>query len=165
MNTTHSKSIAAGIVFSTLAIICGLSGCSTYSNNAHFVQAGYGDPGKYGDDFKWQSKGPIEFLEHLKLLEFPYDVHGFHYGWIRAADIPELVSRLDSKVECAPVMSTLSSHIPTVPSSEGHEAAFLIEGFRKGRYPPDLASTHFSWCESELRNWYTEWSRTNKFKR
>jgi len=81
----------------------------------------------------------------------------YHIGWIHEEDIPELIALLNSNEPCAQVISIFSSYVPEgIPQSTiGREAAFLIDGFRKGRYPPDLDSMHYyNFDKSEIEIWW-----------
>jgi hypothetical protein len=61
---------------------------------------------------------------------------------------------LDSREPCAPVVSVKSSFIPDW-STVGDEAAFMILGFRKGWYPPDLHSGGIGPdVKDEIRSWW-----------
>lgn len=79
-------------------------------------------------------------------------------GWIRAEHVPALLERLESPRTASPVISNLSS--ASLPegerSTEGREAAFLLEGFRAGHYPPRLMSVTFFEPESPeaYRSWW-----------
>jgi hypothetical protein len=87
---------------------------------------------------------PLAFLEALTRTDRPYAVAGVAplKDWIRPEHLPVLLERLASKRPAAPVVSTISSVLPRPGerSSEGREAAYLIEGFRRGMYPPTLTS-------------------------
>ena len=114
-------------------------------------------PLQYGDDFNWQCGGPVDFLERLKTTGMTYSVVGVHRGWVRDSDVPILMQKLDSKMSCVHVVSIKSSHLPTSSSTEGREAAFLLEGYRKGYYPPSLSSADFVPDNNEIRAWYQRW--------
>ena len=75
-------------------------------------------------------------------------------NWVQEKDLPRLILLLDSPVPCASVMSTRSSFWPGV-STVGEQAAFMILGFRKGWYPPDLHSGRMpSDVKAEIRAWW-----------
>lgn len=80
-------------------------------------------------------------------------------SWIRAEHIPDLISLLDSKEPCTPVVDAHSSFIP--PSSTiGQEAAMMIDGFRQGAYPPALTASRYGEKEKqELRDWWQSQTR------
>jgi len=110
-------------------------------------------------------RSPIQFLNYLKQSTNNFiSVLGENRGWIQPADIEPLMRLIDSETPCAGVMSVYSSHIP--PSDHrytvGHESAMLIEGFRKGYYPPALSSDLFEPDRKELKNWYRDWKQTRK---
>lgn len=112
-----------------------------------------------GFDF---SRGtPVEFLEHLRSLgpgQFVTIAEPLT-NWVRRENLEELVARLDSREPCAAVVQSYSSYLPR-ESTVGDEAAFLIEGFRRHRYPPELHSAVerdsrrqeiLSWWQSQPR--------------
>jgi len=117
-------------------------------------------PSEYGDDFDWSRKGPTEFLDRLRQSyragqELPfYSVHGEHRGWVTEADVPQLLELATSTDPCLAVVSTLSSWLPDRPSTVGHEALYILAGFRAGKYPPELASTRWSGTLEEYRQWW-----------
>ena len=102
---------------------------------------------------------PIEFLEFLK--QSPQQtlmIIGSSPGWIRDADIHLLMARLQSQARCAHVKDGASSHQPLGETTEGLQAAFLIEGFRQHRYPPRPTSDGFVPDVDGLKTWYQQWS-------
>jgi hypothetical protein len=111
---------------------------------------------KYGDTFDWQSRGPIEFIDLLKERD-GYTVRGVHRGWLKPVDIPPLVDLLDSQEPCGDVKMSISSYYHAGLSTVGREAAFLIQGFRKGEYPPGLNSIHFEYEIEEILNWWNNY--------
>ena len=117
-------------------------------------------PSECGDDFDWSRKGPAEFLDRLRQSYRPgqalpfYSVHGEHRGWVTEADVPRLLELAASSDPCLAVVSTLSSWLPDRPSTVGHEALYILAGFRAGKYPPELASTRWSGSLEEYRQWW-----------
>jgi hypothetical protein len=77
-------------------------------------------------------------------------------GWMTIGDAERLVQEIDSREPAAPVVSPLSSYWPFNQSSTvGNEALFLIEGYRAGKYPPDLCSLYYFHPNStEVRSWW-----------
>ena len=74
--------------------------------------------------------------------------------WVQEKDLPRLMLLLDSPVPCASVASSKSSDWPGV-STLGDQAAFLIQGFRKGMYPPELHSGRMApGLKDEIRAWW-----------
>jgi hypothetical protein len=144
----------------SIVTISVLLGCTTREpERAHEVSFAFGgpiDPAAHGDTFEWQSKGPTDFLEFLSSRD-GYTVWGVHKGWIRAQDIPDLIRLIDSQEPCGDVKMSISSHIHWGHSTVGREAAFLIQGFRKGEYPPELNSIRFDYSAEEIREWWAEY--------
>ena len=139
----HKLYIAALIVIAAL-----FAGCA--SSRSHFVDYGMQslEPEVYGDVFDWQHAGPFEFIDQLTSVKTgSYTVLGVHHAWLREDDLPGLIALLDSDERCMSVCRTISSYLDTEGSTVGHEAAFLIEGFNKGIYPPALHSK--GWTQEE----------------
>ena len=119
-----------------------------------------------GGVFDLQSQGPLDLLEALKngvtVLRkraptfTDFGISGTHYGWIQAEDIPALIALLDSAEPCQPVVSSHSSYRGREFSTVGHEAAYLIEGFRRGSYPFQLHSLSWKQNENERRE-FDDW--------
>jgi len=89
---------------------------------------------------------PIQFLSKL-VSERPkyakvavHPVYSVRTHWITLADVKALALKLGSKEPCCYVVSEKSSYIPQGLSTVGDEAAFLIEGYIYGYYPPELDS-------------------------
>ena len=146
------------LTFVVLAFVT-LACDNTFSGRQHevvFGLTGESDPIEYGDTFKWQVHGPIAFIETLKSRN-GYTVHGLHKGWVWRSDIPKLVALLDSEEPCADVSMSISSYHHQGRSTVGREAAYLIEGFRRGEYPPSLNSVHFEFNADEIRSWWADY--------
>ena len=115
---------------------------------------------QFGDTFLWQERGPLDFLALLrKRVKGPtvfYTVHGRHVGWLQESDIPRLIALLDSREPCLHVIMSISSYLPRTPSFVGQEALFMIEGFRRGEYPPSLHSTEFYNRKAEIVAWWNQ---------
>lgn len=101
------------------------------------------------------SKTPLEFLEDLcKRDSGRYSLQEAVTGWVKESDVRQLIELVDSNKPCASVALTASSYI-RLDSTMGDEAAFLIEGFRKGSYPPALNSESLSEDErAEMKRWW-----------
>ncbi len=154
-----------------------LSGCGPALGDDESLIREHVVVGDMGDEFDFQNRGPLEFLGFLKsyyLTGQPvYPIRGTHVGWIRESDIAELVERLDSKDICASVAHPNESRMVegSVPSTEGHEAAFLIKAFRVERdpdvisryykgYPPTLHSVlSFHPDRDQIRSWWAAYQR------
>lgn len=137
-----------------------LAGCSRPATDTHQVwNESHEGADKYGDTFDWQNRSAIEFLTLLEQQSGNfYTVHGLHHDWLRDSDIDTLMARLDCQTPCAHVVISVSSHLPQGRSTVGHEAAYLLEGYRQHFYPPDLASDRFEPNLTELRHWHRKWS-------
>ena len=109
---------------------------------------------------------PIEFLASLKRPPQSPDeivlIFDNTPGWIREQDIVLLMAHLDSQARCAHVKAGSSSHDPSGHTTEGHQAAFLIQGYRAGRYPPAPDSGGFTPDVEELKRWYQQWSMSSQ---
>lgn len=98
--------------------------------------------------FDYERRSPLDFLEYLKLKRQELTGVGVgwvtvwsgHDEWIEREHLPMLADLLGSEESCAAVVSAWSSMLPWTVSTVGREAAFLMEGFRQGRYPPGLHS-------------------------
>lgn len=87
------------------------------------------------------TQGPLDLLELLKRSPRPlWHAPVLPQGWIRESDLPDLIALLDSSERCANVTQMTSSVLINEWSTVGNEAAFLIEGYRQGVYPPGLVS-------------------------
>lgn len=97
--------------------------------------------------FDCNSYSPLDFLRYLQLKqrELPENAIGSvtiwpSSSWIKRNHLAPLAALLDSERPCVHVVSMLASTGPEEPSTVGQEAAFLMEGFRRGKYPPALIS-------------------------
>lgn len=109
--------------------------------------------------FDYLHQGPLDLLGLLQRWEKNSWTSPFMpFGWVKESDLPALVELLDSSDPCANVQSMLSSYIDICRSTVGNEAAFLIEGYRKDRYPPRLNSTRPACDIDEIKAW---WKRRN----
>jgi hypothetical protein len=105
---------------------------------------------------------PVEFLKALKMERastYPYFFRDPIKNWISKQDLPGLLALTDSKEPCAPVALMSSSTYNSQGSTMGQEALFMIEGYRKGEYPPALNSGGYDeahakeltdWCRNEI---------------
>ena len=95
---------------------------------------------RVSDDFDWQTRGPLDFIDHLKLKlranTIPtYTIWSYHRGWLQKSDLPALEALVDSSEPCAALRSPLSSRISPKGSTVGAVAKELIEGFQSGGFP------------------------------
>jgi hypothetical protein len=81
-------------------------------------------------------------------------------AWVKVEDIDGLAALLESQEPCPHVCLSISSEMSFKRSFIGQEALFMIEGYRKGRYPPELHSHDFyvkkkeeviAWLNERLR--------------
>ncbi len=106
--------------------------------------------------FDLRGSDPSKLLELLTNGNFPGAVLGIEpfRNWVQEKDLPKFILLLDSPVPCASVMDIRSSSWPGV-STVGEQAAFMILGFRKGWYPPDLHSGRMPpGVKAEIRAWW-----------
>jgi len=107
--------------------------------------------------FDLKGSDPSKLLDLLVNGNFPAAVLTINEpveNWVQEKDLPKLILLLDSPVPCAPVALSKSSFWPGV-SSIGEQAAFLIQGFRAGLYPPDLHSGRMGpGVKNEIRAWW-----------
>lgn len=110
------------------------------------------------DGFDWDKSGPLELLGILKDKGHgacpTYVIHGVDNAWVTENDVPQLISLLDSDEPCANVCRTISSFRDCNTSTVGREAAFIIEGFRRGEYPPDLNSGRAYLDKEDIKIWW-----------
>lgn len=114
------------------------------------------------DQIDWARINPLTFLEMLKTQRITV-WNNPPSGWIKEEQVAKLMELIDSQVPAEPVCSSLSSYIPDSKSTVGNEAMFLIEGFRKGSYPPELCSVYYFKGNPELyKKWWVERKNKNK---
>lgn len=121
--------------------------------------------------FNYQKYTPLDFLEYLGLrYKETIGEHGpgvitvvivwnVPDSWISRKDVEKLANLLDSSERCAGTVMPISSHLP-LSSTVGQEATFLIEGFRKGKYPPAHSSDSID--KDSIRKWIVKDISTNK---
>jgi len=119
--------------------------------------------------FDWKNLGALDFLEFLRNYKFSiyteegtltdwvvFTEWGIHDDWVKEEELPQLIELLDSTEPCANVTSSISSFLDMNPSTIGNEAAYIIMGYRAGRYPPGLNSTRPKPDIVEIRKWWSE---------
>lgn len=128
-----------------------ITSCTPYQESANETEIS-------SDGFEWQSSGPLELLSLLKDKgqgSCPtYIIHGVTDDWVKEEHLGGLISLLGSDEPCANVCRTISSFMDCNASTVGKEAAFLIEGFRRGEYPPSLNSGRSYLYEDEILSWW-----------
>ena len=114
--------------------------------------------------FDCDAYSPLDFLQYLQLKqqELPDGAIGSVAifpgpSWIKEEHLTSLADSLDSRALCIHVASIAASTIPRQPSTVGQEAAFLMEGFRQGKYPPALVSDSVD--IADVRTWWNEYAR------
>lgn len=100
--------------------------------------------------------GPIALLQFLKERRGAWMAPVIPSGWIKDADLAALVGMLDSTEPCAGVINMFSSVIDTSTSTVGNEAAYLLEGYIVGRYPPRLVSTRPRCDVRAMKLWWNK---------
>lgn len=106
-------------------------------------------------DFNFAEKDPIQLIEFLKNRnQGLFTVAAPVPRWVEQKHLPILVQMLDSEEPCMAVALAASSTI-RASSTVGDEAAFLIDGYRSGHYPPALSSVSLSREErAAIRDWW-----------
>lgn len=111
----------------------------------------------------WSKTDPLAFLNILRkhpnlralIVPAPPD-------WIKEEHVSQLMQLIDSQEPAAIVVSGLSSSWPRKGdvSTIGNEVLFLIEGFRKGHYPPSLSSlSYLEYDREKVRKWWREYQK------
>ena len=117
-----------------------------------------------GDSCYFATHTPVEFLNDLRMHpNEPVMVLDVPEGWITHEDAGLLMQEIDSEEPAAPVVSPISSYCPeNQTSTVGNEALFLLEGYRTGKYPPDLCSVYyFNPNRTGMALW---WNTTGKWE-
>lgn len=120
--------ILSAIVFTVM-----LASCATQMGATHSHES-----------FDWAREDPLAFLAFLQTKKDDpcptVVVPEIPDAWLTKEHLSRLQVLLDSREPCANVHSIYSSFRDCRISTVGHEAAFLMEGFRKGSYPPEMNS-------------------------
>lgn len=107
--------------------------------------------------FDLKDSDPSKLLDLLVNGNFPGAVLTIDESvenWVQEKDLPKLMLLLDNPVPCASVAHAKSSFWPGV-STIGDQAAFLIQGFRAGIYPPALHSAKMEpGVKDDIRAWW-----------
>jgi hypothetical protein len=129
------------------------------TNDTHSPEAQPGDEAGPDDSTIHDLSGlkgetPIQFLTRLQQRRYTfYTFDGPLKNWITQKDLPALLSLTGSKAPCSSVVLLISNQLPTQDSTVGQEALFMIEGYRKGEYPPSVASFSPITDSEELMQW------------
>lgn len=90
------------------------------------------------DGHPWKKNGPLQFLQLLR--GHPTQIVEVHdHGppkWIGLHDVERLLELLESTEAASPVMESVCPSIPERPSTVGKQAAYLLVGHLRNRYPP-----------------------------
>jgi len=148
-----SRLVSLGVFFGVVCVAC-ISGCSKA------IPAGI-------DDFSCQrytGYTPIElitYLQHQGGKHCPtIAVDNAPASWLQNMDVAALMPLLWSDQTCANVHSIYSSFRDCQPSTVGREAAFMIQGFRQGKYPPMMNSGTAQLDRQELEQWWADYQRS-----
>ncbi len=119
-------------------------------------------PGRPPHEFDWSRITPLGFLYILKNSEgSAISIDGKERppaNWIREEHVGQLIQLVGSHEPAAPVISGPVAYVSSVPSTVGNEAMYLIEGFRRKKYPPTTSSVHdFEANPDDYRQWWKEW--------
>lgn len=99
----------------------------------------------------------IAYLQHQGGKHCPtIAVDNAPISWLQKKDVAALIPLLWSEQACANVHSVYSSFRDCRPSTVGREAAFLIHGFRQGKYPPMMNSGTARLDRQELEQWWND---------
>jgi hypothetical protein len=97
---------------------------------------------------------PADFLRELarkKDEECVFWIELDH--WITKKDVPALLALADSKEPCGAVAMAISSVRMSGYSTVGDQALFMLEGLRKGQYPPGTYLEKYYGDKSALIAW------------
>ncbi|ATQ73847.1 hypothetical protein CR152_04440 [Massilia violaceinigra] len=114
-----------------------------------------------GFDFSRESPtGFLIFLQKNKNQKI-YFIREPVVNWVNDEHIPALIDLLDSQEQCMSVALRASSKIQ-MGSTVGNEAAFLISGYRAGKFPANVNSRVLSEEDkNEIRAWWREIQTNN----
>jgi len=108
---------------------------------------------------EWNTVDPFEFLELIKEKpDKPVRLRDAPENWIRREHIDRLVSLLHSTVPVSATAYFASAHAPPegYHSTVGHEAARMIDCYRRGgRYPPSVSDLDLTDAQ-EIEKWWRE---------
>ena len=103
----------------------------------------------------WADRTPFQMLSTLRFAESGgYGLGSKCENFVQEEDLAGLVQLLDSIEPAAHAVLLISSYAPQGASTVGHEAAYLLEGYRVGVYPPSLGSYNFTPNYAELKARY-----------
>ena len=165
MRTARGGATCVGLLVSAALVVASASSDPPPASRAHSLEdATEAQAKEFGDTFHWQEQGPLDFIVFLKRRSSQpegsrslfYTVHGRHTGWLHDTDVPDLIALVDSKEPCPHVVMSRSSYLPRAHSFVGQEALFLIEGYRRGEYPPGPCSSGFYKKKDEVLAWWRE---------
>jgi len=114
-------------------------------------------PEDYRAGENWQKGTPFGLL--AVLASHPgtgYLVTDPLADWVEESHLAPLMKLIESDRPCAAVILSEVANPPMPPSFStiGNEAAYLVEGFRTGRYPPRESSVMPPPDVEEIRAWW-----------
>ena len=113
--------------------------------------------------FDWQHKGPLDFLAFLETSD-PGGTDGAcfitckHVGWIKRADVPQLIALLDCQTSCREVLqsSMLKDNFNSAPRVD-YQALVMLESYQNGYYPYlDSAEKPFPQRREAFLEWWAQ---------
>lgn len=115
----------------------------------------WGETPPEGEYRFWADRTPFTMLSTLRFGgSGGYGIGSKCENFVQDEDLAGLVQLLDSIEPAAHAVLLISSYAPRDASTVGHEAAYLLEGYRVGVYPPSLGSYNFTPNYAELKARY-----------
>lgn len=148
-----SRLVSLGVFFGVVCVAC-ISGCSkTISADTDSIS--------YQAYAKYTPIELIAYLQHQGGKHCPtIAVDNAPASWLQKMDVAVLMPLLRSDQTCANVHSIYSSFRDCQPSTVSREAAFMIQGFRQGKYPPMMNSGTAQLDRQELEQWWADYQRS-----
>lgn len=126
-----------------------------YPRKPIHVRPFFGETPAEGEYRFWADRTPFQMLSTLRFRgSGGYGVGSKCENFVQDEDLAGLVQLLDSVEPAAHAVLLISSYAPQGASTVGHEAAYLLEGYRVGVYPPSLGSYSFKPNYAELKALY-----------
>jgi antitoxin component YwqK of YwqJK toxin-antitoxin module len=135
-----------------------------YKNDKQ-VEMRYYENGDYLKPIDLKVTSPINLIQILKYSNSrptfvtPIDVT----DWNLEKHLEKIIAEINSDKQVPAVHSTTCPNLSDTPSTLGHEAMYLIEGFIQGTYPPTESSfTNFDPDPKHYRKWWEEYQSKKK---